>query len=124
MMPQESAGTRNFLSHFPFLRDALEAGQVILLDALDTEFHADLAAEVIHWFQSQETNPYGAQLICTLHNLAVLENLEKEEVVIVEKNRDGVTTAYGLWQVKGLRRSANLYREYRSGDLGGVPVIG
>ena len=124
MMPQESAGTRNFLSHFPFLSDALDVGQVFLLDALDTEFHADLAAEVIHWFQSQETNPYGAQLICTLHNLAVLENLEKEEVVIVEKNREGVTDAYGLWQVKGLRRSANLYREYRSGDLGGVPAIG
>ena len=124
VMAQESAGTRNFLSHFPFLSNALDEGQVFLLDALDTEFHADLAAEVIHWFQSQETNPHGAQLICTLHNLAVLENLEKEEVVIVEKNRDGVTTAYGLWQVKGLRRSANLYREYRSGDLGGVPVIG
>lgn len=124
MMPQQSAGTRNFLSHFPFLCDALDAGQVFLLDALDSEFHADLAAEVIHWFQSQETNPHGAQLICTLHNLAVLESLEKEEVVIVEKNREGVTDAYGLWQVKGLRRSANLYREYRSGDLGGVPVIG
>ena len=124
MMPQESAGTRNFLSHFPFLSDALSAGQVFLLDALDTEFHADLAAEVIHWFQSQETNPHGAQLICTLHNLAVLENLEKEEVVIVKKNREGVTSAYGLWQVKGLRRSANLYRKYRGGDLGGVPVIG
>ncbi len=124
VMLQESAGTRNFLSHFPFLNDALSAGQVFLLDALDTEFHADLAAEIIHWFQSRETNPRGAQLICTLHNLALLESLEKEEVVIVEKNHKGVTSAYGLWQVKGLRRSSNLYREYRSGDLGGLPVIG
>ena len=124
MMPNESAGTRNFVSHFPYLNHALSAGNVVLLDALDTEFHADLTAEIIHWFQSEETNPHGAQLICTLHNLAVLESLEKEEVVIVEKNREGVTSAYGLWQVKGLRRSANLYREYRSGDLGGVPVIG
>ncbi len=124
MMPHESSGTRKFLKHFPFLSRALDTGQVCLLDGLDTEFHADLAAEIIHWFQSRETNRHGAQLICTLHNVAVLENLQKEEVVIVEKNPEGVTDAYGLWQVKGLRRSANLYREYRSGDLGGVPVIG
>ena len=124
MMPHESAGTRNFVSHFPFLNYALSDGLVVLLDALDAEFHADLAAEIIHWFQSLETNPGGAQLICTLHNLALLESLEKEEVVMVKKSREGVTSAYGLWQVQGLRRSANLYREYRSGDLGGLPVIG
>ena len=123
-MPLESAGTRNLVTHFPYLSRALETGHVALLDALDSEFHADLAAEIIRWFQSPETNPHGAQLLCTLHNLAVLESLEKEEVVIVEKNGDGVSSAYGLWQVRGLRRSANLYREYRSGDLGGLPVIG
>ncbi len=123
-MPLESAGTRNLVSHFPYLSRALETGHVALIDALDSEFHADLAAEIIHWFQSPETNPQGAQLLCTLHNLAVLESLEKEEAVIVEKNSAGVTSAYGLWQVRGLRRSANLYREYRSGDLGGLPVFG
>ena len=123
-MPMESAGTRNLVTHYPYVQRALKTGHVALLDALDSEFHADLAAEVIRWFQSPQTNPHGAQLICTLHNLAVLESLEKEEVVIVEKNGAGVTSAYGLWQVRGLRRSANLYREYRSGDLGGLPAIG
>ena len=123
-MPLESAGTRNLVTHFPYLSHALESGHVALIDALDSEFHADLAAEIIHWFQSPETNPHNAQLICTLHNIAVLESLEKEEVVMVEKNGAGVTSGYGLWQVRGLRRSANLYREYRSGDLGGLPVIG
>ena len=123
-MPLESAGTRNLVTHLPYISRALETGHVALVDVLDSEFHADLAAEIIRWFQSPETNPYGAQLLCTLHNLAVLESLEKEEVVIVEKNSEGVTSAHGLWQVRGLRRSANLYREYRSGDLGGLPVIG
>ena len=123
-MPLESAGTRNLITHFPYVSRALETGHVALLDALDSEFHADLTAEIIRWFQSPGTNPHGAQLLCTLHNLAVLESLEKEEVVIVEKNGSGVTSAYGLWQVRGLRRSSNLYREYRSGDLGGLPIIG
>ena len=123
-MPLESAGTRNLVTHFPYLSNALKRGHVAIIDALDSEFHADLVTDIVRWFQSPETNPHGAQLLCTLHNLAVLESLEKEEVVIVEKNGDGVTSAYGLWQVRGLRRSANLYREYRSGDLGGLPVIG
>ena len=83
-----------------------------------------IITEELAKFSPPQTNPLGAQLLCTLHNLAVLERLEKEEVVIVEKNGDGVTGAYGLWQVRGLRRSANLYREYRSGELRGLPVIG
>ena len=120
----ESAGTRNFVHLFPEILGALATGSASVLDALDYELHPDLAAEVLRWFQSPETNPHGAQLFCTLHNPGVLRQLEKDELVIVEKSRDGVTTAYGAWQVEGLRRSASLDREYRSGVLGGLPRIG
>lgn len=120
----ESAGTRNFVHLFPEIFGALETGAVSVLDALDYELHPDLAAEMIHWFQSPETNPHGAQLFCSLHNVAVLRQLEKDELVIVEKTSEGVTRAYGAWQVEGVRRSASLDREYRSGALGGLPHLG
>ena len=120
----ESAGTRNFVHLFPEIYGALKTGSVSVLDALDYELHPDLAAEIVRWFQSPETNPKGAQLFCSLHNVAVLRQLEKDELVIVEKGHDGVTTAYGAWQVQGVRRSASLDREYRSGALGGLPRLG
>ena len=120
----ESAGTRNFVHLFPEISGALETGSVSVLDALDYELHPDLAAEMIHWFQSPETNPRGAQLFCSLHNVAVLRQLEKDELVIVQKSHDGATSAYGAWQVEGVRRSASLDREYCSGALGGLPHFG
>ena len=121
---QESGGTRSFVRLFPFINHALRIGGVAILDALDYELHPDLAAELIHWFQSPETNPFGAQLFCSLHNVAVLRQLEKDELVIVTKGLDGATTAYGARQVEGVRRSASLDREYRSGALGGLPRFG
>lgn len=121
---KESAGTRNFVHLFPEIFGALKTGSISVLDALDYELHPDLATEIVRWFQSPETNPKGAQLFCSLHNAAVLRQLEKDELVIVEKSRDGVTAAFGAWQVQGVRRSASLDREYRSGALGGLPRIG
>ena len=120
----ESAGTRHLIRTFPSLQFALELGGLAVLDDFDAEFHADLAAEILRWFQSEDRNPRGAQLICSTHNLSLLDDLEKEEVFIAEKDRDGATRAYGVRQVAGVRRTENLQKLYRSGALGGIPTFG
>ena len=124
IISQESTGTRHLVHVFPQLDFALQTGHIAIMDALDSEFHTELVAEVLRWFQRPETNPYGAQLVCSLHNLSVLEELEKEELFIVEKGQDGATRAYGAKQVQGLRRTEDLHKRYRSGVLGGLPTFG
>ena len=124
VISQESTGTRHLVHVFPQLDYALQTGHIAIMDALDAEFHTELVAEVLRWFQRPETNPQGAQLICSLHNLSVLEELEKEELFIVEKGQDGATRAYGARQVQGLRRTEDLQKRYRSGVLGGLPTFG
>ena len=94
------------------------------MDALDSDFHTDLAMELLEQFRRAESNPHRSQLICSLHNLSVLDDLEKEEVFIVEKERDGATRAYGAREIAGLRRGVNLQKLYRSGALGGLPSFG
>ena len=47
---------------------------------------------------------HDAQLICWLHNSAILDELEKEEMCIVEKGDDGATSCHCAADVKGLRR--------------------
>lgn len=121
---RESAGTRHLIRTFPVLQSALGAGSPVVLDDFDAEFHADLAAEILRWFQSEDRNPRGAQLVCSIHNLSLLDDLEKEEVFIAEKDRDGATRAYGVRQVAGVRRAENLQKLYRSGALGGIPTFG
>lgn len=95
-----------------------------VMDALDNDLHADLVDEILGWFRRKDTNPGNAQLICSLHSLSVLDNLEKEEVFIVEKDRAGGTQAYGVGNVTGVRRSSSLRKLYRSGALGGLPSFG
>ena len=123
-LTNESSGTRHLIRTFPILQFALETGSPVVLDDFDVEFHADLAVEIIRWFQSEDHNPRGAQLVCSTHNLSLLDDLEKEEIFIAEKDRDGATRAYGVRQVAGVRRAENLQKLYRSGALGGIPTFG
>ena len=120
----ESSGTRQVVQAFPALSTALSSGTLAVMDALDNDLHTSLVVELLNWFRREDTNPYGAQLICSLHNYAIFEELEKEEIFVVEKSGQGATEAFGLGEVAGLRRGSNLQKQYRSGVLGGIPRFG
>lgn len=124
LLAEESAGTRQLVRMYPLFHRALESGSPAIMDDFDADLHAGLTAEVVGWFQSEERNPQGAQLICSSHNLSLLDDLEKEEVFIAEKNPDGATRAYGMRQIAGLRRGEDLRKLYRGGVLGGWPTFG
>ena len=120
----ESSGTQRLFHLLPQLYIALNDGIPAVIDEVDGDLHVDIAGEMLDWFRSQETNPSGAQLFVSSHNVGLLDNLEKEEVFIVEKDRDGATRVYSAQDVRGLRRDARLYPKYRTGVLGGIPQIG
>ncbi len=120
----ESAGTRRVVHAFPTLNYALETGTLAVMDALDNDLHTELVVELLSWFRNQDTNPHGAQLICSLHNSLAFDILEKEEIFIVEKRHQGITRVFGMREVAGLRRRSNLQKQYRSGVLGGIPTFG
>ena len=124
LLAHESAGTRQLVRMYPLFHWALESGSPAIMDDFDADLHAGLAAEIVGWFQSEERNPHGAQLICSSHNLSLLDDLEKEEVFIAEKDRDGATRAYGARRIAGLRRGEDLRKLYRGGALGGWPTFG
>ena len=108
----------------PQLGFALNVTGVAVLDEIDGDLHVDIAGEILRWFRSRESNPHGAQLFVTSHNVGLLDDLEKEEVFIVEKDDSGATRVHGAQDVRGLRRDARLYPKYRAGVLGGIPRFG
>jgi len=120
----ESAGTQHFMVMFPMIHYMLQSGQSGVYDEFDADLHPDLVRELLGWFHSHERNPIGAQIFLTMHNVAALQDLEKEEVFLVEKSLEGATTIYGAQDVEGLRRDVSLERKYRSGALGALPNIG
>ena len=120
----ESNGTQRLFHLLPQLHFALDRGRPAVLDEIDGDLHVDIVGEMLGWFRSRETNPRNAQLLVTSHNVGLLDDLEKEELFVVEENRDGATRVHGAQDVRGLRRDTRLYPKYRAGVLGGLPKIG
>ena len=120
----ESKGTRRLLHLLPMIKFALDVTKLAILDEIDGELHVDMLAELLSWFRSRESNPRNAQLLVSSHHVGLLDDLEKEEVFIVEKDGRGATRLYGAQDVQGLRRDVRLYPKYRGGVLGGIPRFG
>jgi hypothetical protein len=122
--PLESHGTRSFIKMFPSIAVTLSQGGLFAIDELDAAIHPLVLPEILRWFHDHEVrNPLDAQLWFSCHSLSLLEELNKEEIVICEKDRHGRTTLHSLMDVK-VRRDENHYRKYLSGAYGGIPRIG
>lgn len=120
----ESHGTRSFIKMFPALAITLRRGGLCVIDEFDLAIHPMILPEIIRWFyDSQNRNALNAQLWFTCHSVSLMDDLNKEEIVLCEKDRQGRTSVYSLMDVK-VRRDENLYRKYLNGAFGGVPNLG
>jgi hypothetical protein len=120
----ESNGTRQFVRIFPMIAAALETGGVALIDELDNSIHPLILPEIIGWFYDPVRNPKGAQLWFTCQNVYLLNVLAKEQIIFCEKDLIGRTTAFGLRDIKSVRRADNYAKKYLGGAYGAVPHIG
>ena len=120
----ESHGTQQFLKLFPLISDSLATGRIAIIDELDAAIHSMILPEIIGWFHDPVRNPNNAQLWMSCHNVSLLEELSKDEIVFCEKDRHGRTEIYCLNDVKAVRRDDNYYKKYLGGFFGAVPRIG
>ena len=120
----ESHGTRAFIKMFPAIMFALETGGVVVIDEMDSAIHPTVLPALVRWFYDKDgRNKSDAQLWLSCHSASLLDDLQKEEIVICEKDRKGRTHFHSLMDMK-VRRDGNHYRKYLSGAYGGVPHIG
>jgi energy-coupling factor transporter ATP-binding protein EcfA2 len=120
----ESHGTRAFIKMFPFIMSALDTGGIAAIDEMDAAIHPNILPELVRRFYAVSgRNKFDAQLWLSCHSASLLDDLNKEEIVICEKDRQGRSHCYSLMDVK-VRRDENHYRKYLSGAYGGVPHLG
>jgi hypothetical protein len=120
----ESHGTRAFIKMFPFIMTALDTGGLVAIDEMDAAIHPIVLPKLVGWFYDKHArNKFDAQLWLSCHSASLLDDLDKEEIVVCEKDRQGRTHLHSLMDVK-VRRDENHYRKYLSGAYGGVPHIG
>jgi hypothetical protein len=128
---QESLGTHAWFAFLGPLLHLLDrkGGGVLLADELDSSLHPVLAAEVVRLFQDAEANPQLAQLIFTTHDATLLgpsvveRPLNRDQVWLTVKQRDGESALYPLLAARKARNDENLERRYLRGHYGGVPRL-
>ena len=129
-LSEESNGTKKLLSLMPVVLDALEYGTVVVSDELDAKLHPKLLRFVIRLFADKRTNPHGAQLIFTSHDMTTLNSdiFRRDEIWFAARTEEGSASLYSLANIvdiDGKRiRPQNAYdRQYLAGRYGADPYL-
>jgi hypothetical protein len=119
----ESSGTKQLFSILKTILQALENGSVAIVDEFDVNLHPEMVMALFDLFIQPETNPKNAQLLLSTHSHTLLSKLDKYQIVLVEKNENGMSEAWRLDEVEDVRSDENYYSKYIAGAYGAVPKI-
>lgn len=129
-LQEESKGTLEMFSLFPFMQDVLNSGSVLFVDELNTKLHPLLVRNVILTFANPEINTKNAQLIFTTHDSWQLANnlLRRDEIWFTEKDLSGVSSLYSLADFVDeegikIRKDENYEKNYLLGKYGAIPTL-
>lgn len=122
---KESEGTQRFFSVIGPIITALQNGEVLIIDELDTKLHHMLNKFIIELFHDPEENPNGAQLIFTTHNTNLLDQdlFRRDQIWFTERNpKTAATDLYSLVEYSP-RKDKDIEKGYLVGRYGGIPFI-
>ena len=124
-LADESDGTIRLMSYAPTIELTLNRGGVLLIDEIEKGLHPFLVDFIISKFQSKKSNPKGAQIIFTTHNIKLmnLDILRKDQLYFADKNRtDGSSELYSISEF-GTKTTENILKGYIVGKYGAIPNI-
>ena len=118
-----SKGTRTLISLLVPALEALARGSLLVIDELDTSLHPDLMRAFVSLFNKEDSNPRGAQLVFSTHDVTLLGSglIRQDEIWMTDKNREGASGFTPLTDFK-LRSRDDIEKAYRHGRFGGVPA--
>lgn len=117
-----SSGTKHFYRILRYMLYILENGGVFIMDEIDKKLHPFLTRKIIEMFNSIEYNKGNAQLICSVHDVTLLEeNLRRDQIYFIDRNNVGESELYSLSDFVGIRKNNNKLKKYLQGQFGGIP---
>lgn len=117
-----SEGTVRLLCYLGFILAALDKGRVIFIDEIDARLHFLVADYIIKLFNSIDTNPNNAQLICTAHNVMLMdEDLRRDQIYFTSKDEIGESTLVALSDFKNVRKTDLFSKKYLAGFYAKLP---
>lgn len=129
-LEMESSGTLKMFALYPSLKEVLDKGGTLFVDELNARLHPLLVRNIILTFLSPEINTQNAQLIFTTHDIWQFSNelLRRDEIWMVNKNRNGISELYSLADFKDeegnkVRRDEAFAKNYLTGNYGAIPAL-
>lgn len=127
--PWESSGTQTWLRLGRLAVASLRDGSLLAIDDLGCDLHPLLTAQLVGLFQDRQTNPNGAQLIFTGHDVNLLGKhvdyrLRRDQVWLTAKGSGGDTRLYPLTDYGRVRDGLDdVEGRYLQGRYGAVPFF-
>ena len=119
----ESNGTIRMLRVLPAIFETLDTGNTLFIDEIENGLHPNLVKLLVGLFNSDETNPYHAQLVCTTHDTLLLNEVRRDQVWFTDKNTFGETMINRLSNFPNVRGNDNIGAKYLQGVFGAIPNI-
>ena len=125
---EESSGTKSMIILSPLFFRALNHGDTVVVDELETALHPLLALEIIKSFNDPRTNPNHAQLIFSTHDTNLLDSilekkpLRRDQIWLTEKKLTGQTEIFPHTDFHAINEE-NRERGYLLGRYGAVPFL-
>ncbi len=118
---EESDGTRKLFQILIRLLDVVRNGKGIMLDEFDMGLHtrlADFTLDLIHASSR-------SQLLFTSHNTNLIDmhRLRRDQIVFVNKQDDGSTDVYSLYDFRDFRENMDAEKGYLQGRFDAVPYV-
>lgn len=121
----ESRGTNTIFALGGRLLQAIENGEVVFVDEIETNLHPFLSKLLVGLFQNPRINKKNSQLIFTTHNTHLLDKtlFRKDQIWFTEKDKYGATNLYSLQDFSDVREDTPFDKWYLAGKFGGIPNI-
>ncbi len=117
-----SEGTERLLCYLGWILLALDKGATILIDEIDSKLHFLVADYILNLFNSIDKNPNNAQLICTAHNLMLMdEDLRRDQIYFTSKDKYGSSNLICLSDFNNVRKNDLFSKKYLAGFYSNLP---
>ena len=121
----ESDGTQRIFDYIPLILDLIQGDKVFVIDEMERSLHPALMRKLMELF-FKYSNGICTQLIFTTHESTLMDQdlLRRDEIWLMEKTRQGVSSFKRLDEKFSLRFDKELERSYLKGLFGAVPTFG
>ncbi|NET85047.1 MAG: ATP-binding protein [Moorea sp. SIO1F2] len=123
-LEDESDGTQRLFEMGGYLIDALDNGEILIIDELERSLHPVISTYLIKEFNDKAANQNNAQLIVTTHDTTFLDRdiFNQDQVWFTEKDSNNSTQLYPLLDFKP-RQDESLQKGYLKGRYGAIPFV-